>query len=169
MAFELGENKWMIRFGDGQRTRDVRMKARDLERLEQEIVRAKDRFGLRADVGVVSCYEAGRDGFWLHRYLATQGVENLVVDSASIEVSRRRRRAKTDRLDVVKLHAMLIRHVGGERVWSVVRVPDVEAEDARQIHRELERMKGEARRHRNRIQSLLVTQGINVNMGRGFV
>jgi transposase len=168
MAFELGEGKWILRFGNGKRTRDIRMKARDLGRLEQEIARAKDRFRFPADVRVVSCYEAGRDGFWLHRYLGVHGVENLVVDSASIEVSRRRRRAKTDRLDVAKLHAMLIRHVSGERVWSVVRVPEVEAEDARQIHRELERMKGEARRHRNRIQSLLVTQGISVGAGPGF-
>jgi transposase len=169
MAFELGESKWILRFGDGgTRTRDIRMEARDLDRLELEIARAKERFQLPRDVRVVSCYEAGRDGFWLHRYLVSQGVENLVVDSASIEVSRRRRRAKTDRLDVTKLHAMLIRHVCGERVWSVVHVPDVEAEDARQIHRELQRMKGEARRHRNRIQSLLVTQGISVGVGRGF-
>ncbi len=78
----------------------------------------------------VSCYEAGRDGFWWHRYLTAQGMENLAVDSASIDVSRRRQRAKTDRLDVMKLHEMLIRHVGGERVGSVVLVPDVEAEDA---------------------------------------
>lgn len=79
---------------------------------------------------VKSCYEAGRDGFWLHRYLVSQGVENLVVDSASIEVNRRARRAKTDRLDVGKLGSMLVRYHNGEKtMWSVVHVPSVEAED----------------------------------------
>ena len=71
-----------------------------------------------------SCYEAGRDGFWLHRWLIAQGIDNLVVDSASIEVNRRARRAKTDRLDGDKLLSMLMRYHGGERrVWSVVRDP----------------------------------------------
>ena len=71
-----------------------------------------------------SCYEAGRDGFWLHRWLIEHGIDNIVVDSASIEVNRRARRVKTDRLDGDKLLAMLLRYAGGERrVWWVVRVP----------------------------------------------
>ena len=89
-----------------------------------EIKAAKKRFGLPENAAVVSCYEAGRDGFWLHRFLLSQGFENLVVDSASIEVNRRKRRAKSDRLDAVKLVEMLIRWCNGEqKVWSVVRVP----------------------------------------------
>ena len=85
---------------------------------------AKKRFGLNEDVKVVSCYEAGRDGFWLHRYLLSQGIANLVVDSSSIEVNRRKRRAKTDRIDAGKLLGMFMRYHGGEKkVWSVVRVP----------------------------------------------
>jgi transposase len=77
---------------------------------------------LPEEAQVISCYDAGRDGFWLHRWLGTQGVANFVVDSASIEVNRRRHRAKTDRLDVQKLLTMLLRHVAGERkVWSLVR------------------------------------------------
>jgi transposase len=76
---------------------------------------------------VVSCYEAGRDGFWLHRYLTVVGIENVVVDSSSIEVNRRSRRAKTDRLDLEKLLTVLIRyHTGEKKVWRVVRVPSVE-------------------------------------------
>ena len=83
-----------------------------------------------------SCYEAGRDGFWLHRYLTALGVHNLIVDSASIEVNRRQRRAKSDRLDARKLVSMLLRyHVGETKVWSVVRVPDGAAEDDLQWHR----------------------------------
>jgi transposase len=81
-----------------------------------EIQNAKRRFGLPEETPVISCYEAGRDGFWLHRYLEHQGIENLVVDSASIEVNRRQRRAKSDNLDATKLVGMLIRwHLGGRR------------------------------------------------------
>ena len=102
------------------------MSAGDLPRLQQEIVKAKKRFGLAADAQVLSCYEAGRDGFWLHRYLKAAGLENIVVDSASIEVNRRQRRAKSDLLDAGKLVNMLLRYHGGEnKVWSVLRVPDV--------------------------------------------
>lgn len=168
MALELGHRKWQIRFGDGERTRDVTMPARDLERLREEIGKAKRRFGLGEDVAVRSCYEAGWDGFWLHRFLVSQGVENVVVDSASIEVNRRYRRAKTDRLDAGKLLVLRIRHARGERVWSVVRVPGEEAEDVRQIGREVERLKKEMRQHRNRIEALLVTQGIVERAGRGL-
>ena len=69
--------------------------ARNLDQVQEEIETAKARFKLRGDVRIVSCYEAGRDGFWLHRYLLSCGIENLVVDSSSIEVNRRKRRAKT--------------------------------------------------------------------------
>jgi len=113
---------------------------------------------------VVSCYEAGRDGFWLHRYLLSCGIENVVVDSASIEVNRRKRRAKTDRIDVRKLMHMLLRYHGGEQlVWSVVNVPSEQAEDGRHLHRELEVLKKERGMHRNRIKSLLIQQGIVVS------
>ena len=104
------------------------------------------------DVRVVSCYEAGRDGFWLHRYLLSRGIQNQVVDSSSIEVNRRQRRAKTDRLDGDKLLTMLMRYWGGERdLWRVVQVPSVEEEDARQLHRELERLQKERTGHRSRL------------------
>ena len=104
-----------------------------------------------------SCYEAGRDGFWLHRWLIAHGIDNIVVDSASIEVNRRARRVKTDRLDGDKLLAMLIRYGAGERrVWSVVRVPTAEQEDARRAHRELGRLGQERIAHINRIRALLV-------------
>jgi len=97
-------------------------------------------------VPIVSCYEAGRDGFWLHRYLVHCGVANVVVDASSIEVNRRARRAKTDRVDVEQLLRLLIRyHHGEKRVWSVVHVPSAEEEDARRLHRELERLKKERR------------------------
>src|SRR5262249_18128522 len=98
LAFELSWNQWKVAFtiGHGQPARLRTISARDLAALLNEIARAKRRFGLAADAAVVSCYEAGRDGFWLHRWLTCQGIANVIVDSASIEVNRRKRRAKSD-------------------------------------------------------------------------
>ena len=163
LAFELGETEWKLAFtiGVGQKPRLRSMVGRDLPRLREEIAKAKKRFQLPADALVRSCYEAGRDGFWLHRHLIVSGVENSVVDSASIEVNRRKRRAKTDRLDAGKLLSLLLRYHGGERqVWNVVRVPSVVDEDARQLHRELQELKDERTEHVNRIKGLLASQGL---------
>ena len=111
----------------------------------------------------MSCYEAGRDGFWLHRYLTATGIDNVVVDSSSIEVNRRARRAKSDRIDLDSLLPMLIRyHYGEHKVWSVVRVPSPEEEDRRQLHRELRTLKEERTRTTNRIKGLLASQGIRL-------
>ena len=157
LAFELGKNTWKLGFtiGVAQQPRERTIPAGDVARLQQEIARAKQRFGLLADAHIMSCYEAGRDGFWLHRYLVAQGITNHVIDSASIEVNRRQRRAKTDRLDVRKLLTMLLRHMAGERkVWSVVRVPNVDEEDRRQLHRELTTAKQDRTRVINRIKGL---------------
>jgi transposase len=162
LAFELGKNTWKLGFtiGMAHQPRERTIPAGALETLQKEITRAKQRFGLPEDACVVSCYEAGRDGFWLHRYLAAHGVTNHVIDSASIEVNRRQRRAKTDRLDVHKLLTMLLRHMAGERkVWSVVRVPSVEEEDRRQLHRELTTAKCDRTRLSNRIKGLLAGHG----------
>jgi transposase len=127
----------------------------------QCIGKAKERAGLGSQTRVHSCYEAGRDGWWLHRWLKEQGIDNLVVDSSSIEVHRRARRAKTDRLDGDKLLAMLLRYHGGEtRVWSVVHEPTLEQEDARRVHRELQRLKAERTAHTNRIGELLVLHNL---------
>jgi transposase len=113
---------------------------------------------------VKSCYEAGREGFWLHRWLGGEGIDNRVVDAASIEVNRRLRRAKTDRMDATRLLVLLVRFWNGERrVWSVVRVPSVEEEDRRHLHRELLTMKRDRTRLANRIQGLLANQGLRVN------
>ena len=108
LAFELGSSKWTLGFttAPAQRSRLRTITAGDLPALEKEILLAKARFGLPMDVPVQSCYEAGRDGFWLHRWLTARGVANVVVESSSIEVNRRARRAKTDRLDVGKLLAL---------------------------------------------------------------
>src|SRR4029434_1486860 len=118
-------------------------------------------FGVTTATPVRSCYEAGRDGFWLHRYLTASGIANVVVDSASIQVNRALQRAKSDGLDARKLLGMLLRYHAGERaVWSVVRVPTVEAEDRRQLHRELRTLKQERIRVANRMNGLLANQGL---------
>jgi len=163
LAFELGNAEWKLGFsvGFGQRPRVRTISARDLEGLQREIELAKKRFGLPETARVVSCYEAGRDGFWLHRYLVEARVENLVVDSSSIEVNRRFRRAKTDRMDVGKLLEQLMRYERGEKkVWRVVRVPGVEAENRRHLHRELEDLKAERTQHVNRMKGLMAGQGV---------
>lgn len=163
MAFELSQSKWMLGFtiGFGQRPRLRSIVARDLMSLQNEIHLARERFGLGAEVAVISCYEAGRDGFWLHRYLTSIGVSNLVVDSASIEVNRRAKQAKTDRLDLDKLLTMLIRYQAGEnKVWHVVHVPSAEVEDHRHLHRELTDLKEQRTQHTNRIKGYLANQGV---------
>lgn len=172
LAFELGKAKWKLAFstGLGQDPRTRAIDAGDLAALQGEIGRAKKRFELPEGATVKSCYEAGRDGFWLHRYLVQAQVDNLVVDSSSIEVNRRARRAKTDRLDVAKLLTMLIRyHSGEERVWSVVQVPSVEAEDKRHLHRQLWSLQAARTRHINRIEGLLASQGVNLPIHADFL
>jgi len=165
MSLELGASEWKMAFspGLGQAPRHRTVAAGDLEAVKQEIGAAKARFHLAADVPVVSCYEAGRDGFWIHRALKELGVENQVVDSAAIEVSRRSRRAKTDRVDAAKLVNQLLRYIGGERqVWKVVRVPTEEEEDRRHLHRELKTVKQARTAVTNRIRGLLATVGVRL-------
>jgi transposase len=171
MALELGSTKWTIGFTTrtADATRIRRINAGDMPALEKEVLLAKARLALSLDAPVASCYEAGRDGFWIHRWLEARAIHNVVVDSASIEVNRRARRAKTDRLDVVKLVAMLKRSQTGERVWSVVRVPSPEAEADRQLTREIATVREDRKRARFRIESLLATQGIRLQIGRAFL
>jgi transposase len=165
LALELSWNSWKLAFtvGLGQKARLRTIPARNTELLFREIDKAKARFGLPADTPVASCYEAGRDGFWLHRLLVHHGIDNRVVDSASIEVNRRQRRAKSDALDATKLVEMLIRfHNGETKVWRVVRIPTVADEDRRQRHRELIELKAQRTEHSNRIKGLLATFGLDV-------
>ena len=165
VAFELSEKTWKLGFttGHGQKPRERTVTARHQERVLEEIAHAKRRLGLPDTAPAVSCYEAGREGFWLHRFLQGHGITNHVVDSSSIEVNRRRRRAKSDGLDVRKLLSMLMRYAQGERqVWQVVKAPSVEAEDQRHLHRDLETLRQERASTTTRIQGLLSSQGIRV-------
>ena len=168
LAFELGWSQWKLGFAPGLEGKPWRrtIAARDLSALHDAMARARDRFELPDDVPVFSCYEAGRDGFWLHRFLSEAGVDNCVVDSASIEVNRRAKRAKTDGMDTHKLLTMLIRHHQGEqKVWSVVRVPTEADEERRELHREMLELKHERTRCTNRIKGLLARCGLSVTVG----
>src|SRR5713226_3842943 len=172
LAFELGQRAWKLGFtvGMGQRPRLCQIPAGAVSVLENQIARAKRRFGLPAEAAVVSCYEAGRDGFWLHRYLLAHGITNHVVDSSSIEVNRRARRAKTDRLDLGGLLNLLARYVlGDRRVWRVVRVPTVTDEDARQLPRTWETLTEDRTRLINRMKGLLTTQGVQIPIDKHYL
>jgi transposase len=172
VSLELADKKWRVAASDGgTRVSQYTVSAGDGSGLLAVIERARTRFGLRRDAAVLSCYEAGRDGFWLHRFLIAKGICNHVVDAASIEVNRRQRRAKTDRLDGAKLLSMLMRFDSGEKkVWSVLRVPTEAEEDARRPHRERARLVKERGAHIVRIKSLLVMHSVRLKRvgGQGW-
>jgi transposase len=160
VSFELGEKEWKIAWATSlaAKPRLRTLRARGTRDLLEEIEKAR----IAVSAGrVVSCYEAGRDGFWLHRFLQAHGIESRVVDSASIEVNRRARRRKSDRLDAEKLLSMLLREALGERdLWSVVNVPSPADEDARSLQREYRTLVKERTRSANRILGLLASQGL---------
>jgi transposase len=165
LSLELSKATWRVTcsIGPGGAPRERRIAAGSTAAFVAELAHAKRRFGLPADAPVRSCYEAGRDGFWVHRWLTQLGVDNVVVDSSSIEVSRRARRVKTDRIDGRKLLTLLLRVAGGERgVWKVVHVPSEAAEDRRHLARALRAVKSDRTRVINRVRSLLATQGVTV-------
>lgn len=163
-SFELGDKQWKVTASDGLRNASrYAVRAGDVQAVLECIGKAKARFALGETAPVHSCCEAGRDGWWLHRWLVEHGIDNIVVDAASIEVDRRRRRTKNDRIDGDKLLALLLRHCGGERkVWAVLRVPTLEQEDAKRMDRELDKLSDERTAHVNRIRSLLVLHNLRV-------
>lgn len=171
MAFDLSHKSWQLAFSDGKHYRFCSVEGKNLPALSQAISKAKKKLGLAEDCEVISCFEAGRDGFWLHHHLKSIGVNNRVVDSASIEVNRRKRQVKTDKIDAKKLLGMLMRHTAGERKhWSVVNVPTEEDEDLRRIQREIDRLVKEQGQHTTRMHSLLNLHGIVVKTvgGKGW-
>lgn len=166
MSLDLSKSRWALAFsGGGQKTANHSVAAGDERELLKKIASAKKRLGLGEDVVVCSCYEAGRDGFWVHHFLTELGIHNIVVDAASMKVDRNVRRAKTDSIDVMQMLVDLVRYHRGETdVWSVVRIPDESVEDERHLHRGLERLKKERTQLRGRITSLLATQGVRARV-----
>jgi transposase len=171
MAMELSATKWHMVFGVGLASpvRHRTIAAGAVEQLREEVRRARARFRLPANAPVQSCHEAGRDGFWVHRCLTREGMENLVVDSSSIEVNRRQRRAKTDRLDGAALFRKLVQYWAGDRAtWKVVHVPTEALEDARHAERGIATLTAERTTWRNRLHALLMLAGIRTTITADF-
>jgi len=169
VALELSKDTWKLGLTTS-RTKKARIRdvaARDLPGFLAEIQTAKKRLGLPADTPVMSCYEAGRDGFWIHRFLEANGIANMIIDPASIEVDRRRRQAKTDRIDAQKLVQLLARQGDGEEVLRVVRVPSPEAEDERLLPRQLGMLKGKRTQATNQIRARLFQHGVDLDPRKG--
>jgi transposase len=165
LAIELSKKSWVVAVNTplSDKISLYKLKSCDWKGLLQLIERIRKRVSeeLKKPVEVISCYEAGYDGFWLHRLLEAHGVHNHVIDPASLQVDRRARRAKTDGIDVGKLLRSLMAYLRGEpKVWSVVRVPTVIEEDNRRLHRERSRLINERIQHVNRIKGLLAIHGI---------
>jgi len=169
VALELSKETWKLGFTTSRtkkaRIRDV--KARDLSGFLAEVQAAKVRLDLAQETPVNSCYEAGRDGFWIHRFLEAHGITNLIVDPASIEVDRRSRRAKTDRIDAQKLAQLLARHHDGEDILRVVRVPSPDAEDERLLPRQLGMLKRKRTQTTNQIRAALFQHGVDLDPRKG--
>jgi transposase len=164
VALELSKATWLVALHSpaADKISLHRLVGGDTEGLLSLIARKRDQAqaALARPVHVISCYEAGYDGFWLHRLLCTSGIDNRVLDAASILVDRRSRRAKTDRLDAAALLRTLMALERGEpRVCRVVRIPSPEHEDDRRS-RERARLVNERTQHTSRIKGLLMTQGI---------
>jgi transposase len=161
IAFDLGSTRWTIAFSDGRRAKPrVRtIQAGDVDTLFVEADGARRRLSVPSDAATISCFEAGRDGFWLHRLLEERGWKNHVIDAGSLEAPSKKR-AKTDRIDADKLLDRLVRHVRGEHVWSVVAVPSAEIEDIRRVERERERLKKERSGLCSRFWSVLALYGV---------
>src|SRR5215831_19107516 len=157
LAIELSKKSWIIAVNTPLSDKISRytLKPCDWKGLLQLMARIQTRVAreLAKRVEVVSCYEAGYDGFWLHRLLDARGVLNYVIDPTSLQVDRRARRNKTDGVDVAQLLRSLMAYLRGEpKVWSVVRVPSIAEEDDRRLHRERSRLLNERNQHVNRIK-----------------
>jgi transposase len=171
VAIELSQKRWLLTLHSPERDRISRHRLEGgdhaglLALIEKVKARAAAKLG--SVPGVVSCYEAGYDGFWLHRLLEAAGIANFVFDAASIAVEQRSRRAKTDRIDGELLLRTLMAYLRGEpRVVRIVRVPSVEQEDARRASRERDRLVTEQTAQTNRIKALLRLQAMAVGNPR---
>jgi transposase len=164
-ALELSKKSWLlaIQFPDREQPSLYPIVGGDAERLMGKLTAARDRWAKASGAlpMITLCYEVGYDAFWLARFLKVRGIECLVIDPGSLQVSRRGRRVKTDRVDVKALLRTLIAWCRGERhVWSPVRIPSIDEEDLRRSHRERSRLVRERTAHINRIKGLLFAQGI---------
>lgn len=166
VSMELSRKTWLITSlspGAGEKMSKHTVEAGDVVGLLERFAQLKEKARARTgqDYPLVTIQEAGLDGFWIHRVLLSEGVESWVVDAASILTSRRRRRAKTDRIDGETLVRTLLAYKRGEpRVCSMVKAPTPEEEDRRRICRERKTLTAERVEHVNRVKGLLFAQGV---------
>jgi len=162
IAMDLGNKKWNLAIGDGSDFRERCIEARNQAQLKHEVTTARQKLKLKASSPIVFCYEAGRDGFWIKRMLEKNGWACHIMDPASIEISRKARQRKTDRLDAKKLLCLLIRKVlhHEERAFAEVRMPTEEQEAAKRLHRERQRLVKEQSGHISRIKALYNLHGV---------
>src|ERR1700756_5271280 len=164
VAFELSKANWQlgIMVPGAEKMSRYRIEGGNLAELSNVLTRSRARAEQQGKpVRILSCYEAGLDGHWLHRCLTANGILNCEIDASSIEVNRRARRAKTDRIDLAQLMRAFLAYLRGEvGVCSMVRVPTPEDEDRKRRTRERERLLKERIGHSNRIKGLLHGQGI---------
>lgn len=171
VGFEVSDGTWKLAMSDKDLTRRIELDVvpGDREGVAAALGRAKKKLGLPEDAQALVFQEAGRQGFWIHRFLVALGVVSLVIDSSSIPVDRRQRRAKTDGLDAVSLLELVVRYFstgGRARLARLVRAPTVDEEDARRMHRERERLVTERGAHQTRIKALLALCGTSVKDAR---
>lgn len=166
VSLELSRSTWLVTSlspGNGEKMSRHSVRGGDLSGLLERFASLRERASVRTGklFPLVVVQEAGLDGFWLHRALEKEGIESHVVDAASVAISRRRRRAKTDRIDGESLVRTLLAYKRGEpRVCAMVRVPTPEEEDRRRLCRELKSLIGERVRHANRVRGVLFAQGV---------
>lgn len=162
MALELSRDSWFLAASDrnGIDVGKKKITASDWRAFDQFVAKMKARLGLPASAEVHTCHEAGRDGFWVHRALIARGIASIVLDPSSIQVTRRNRQAKTDRLDAEKLLALLLRLSRGEKAAKAVRVPTIQEEDERHQHRERQRVQATLTATTNQIRGLLTLHGL---------
>lgn len=159
---DMSQNSWKVTFSNKSKERTVSLAGGDYDAFGQACELAKKKFNMATNTRIIVAYEAGQDGFHPYRRFTEMGMLSVVVDPASISISQRARNAKTDRLDAEKGVKHLIRYMNGEKkAWSIVKVPTVEEEDNRRLHRERERLLKERISHENRITMLLKLHGIN--------
>jgi transposase len=166
VALELSQKNWKIALQDGKHDKpsihnvDHAEAALRLTQAEEVIQAQKRKWQLPADCRVVVMYEAGQDGFWIYRALKQHGYEALIIDPASIPVERYARRAKTDRLDAIKLVSCLLAYLRGERNrMHVIRIPEEIEESQRHLPRDRGELQKEIQQHRDRMRKLLRTVG----------
>lgn len=163
VAIEMSLKNWrlaMAPFG-AQRHRQIVIEAGNYLKLQEAVGQAQQRFGLAKTASIMVCYEAGREGFHPYRVLSEAGWTVWIVDSSSIEVNRRQRRAKCDGLDAPGLLGLMQRRYAGERrALRLLRVPSCAQEDERHLTRERDELRVERGRLRVRMQSLLFTHGV---------